>query len=143
MATDPADIILALQAIESRLDSRFDNIDKKFDSVYEKIEKAEDKFDRIDTRIDARLDEITKAANVQSGVLVGQAASLVQHMHRTDLLERALAETDNRVTPLQKQVLVATITVRVAAAFGAISAAVLGGPKALEYLKVLISLLGL
>jgi predicted nuclease with TOPRIM domain len=146
MATDPLDIIQALQAIESRLDSRFDKIDEKFARIDEKFDRVERKFDQVDVRfgeLETGLAGIKAAQATQAGILVGQAASLVQHMHRTELLEGALAEVDDRITPLQKKVQVAAISVRVAAGFAAVGSMLMAGPKALDYLKVLLTIVGL
>jgi hypothetical protein len=116
------DIIQALQVIESRLDSRFDRID--------------DRFNRIDSKIDA----VEQRLGTQAGILVGQNADLVHHIKRSDLLEQALASTDNRIGPIEKEAFVTKWAIRAIIISGV---ALAGGLKGLEYLKVIMALVGL
>ena len=118
-STDP--VVSHLEAISRRLET----MDRRFDAIDNKFNKIEDKIDSKLDRVETRLDTIDKTT-------VKQQTILDEHMRRTALLEA-------KVAPLEKAAPTQKWMVRVALVLGTFA---LAGTKGLEWVKVLISILG-
>ena len=68
------------QAINARVDTRFDAVDARFDAVDARFDAVDARFDRIDTRLQAIIDDL--------GVLKGHAPGRVARDHVETILDR-------------------------------------------------------